>query len=157
LAKRRLEFLVEGTTDVVLKMVQGFLENEEWAPYPVQRDRNVLHGERRPRSIVTRLDDPIKGRNKVVASISAFPMDGTPLGFVELVALSVLTAGMFLVAYMVWTFLFSKQVSVTAVRDEPGWTKLMAEATKPEHAEVLVAWIQRELIENRTAARVETF
>ncbi|MBV9453452.1 MAG: hypothetical protein JOZ19_04950 [Rubrobacter sp.] len=156
MAKRRLEFLVEGTPDVVLNMVQGFFEKEEWSPYPVQWDRNVLGGGRSRRAVVTRLDDPIKGHNKVVASISAFPILEAPLGFLELVALSLLTAGLFLVAYTVWTFLFRKQVTVTTVPDEPGWTKLTTEATKPEHTEDLVAWIQRELIENRAAARVET-
>jgi hypothetical protein len=78
-----------------------------------------------PRSVVTRPDDPIKGRNKVVA----------------------------------WIFLirpkFVEQTSVTAVRDEPGRTKLTVEATKPEHAETLAAWIQKELIENKAAARAE--
>jgi hypothetical protein len=156
LAKRRREFLVEGAPDVVLEMVQDFFESDEWPPCPVAERRwNFLHRARRPRSVVSRPDDPIKGRNKVIASISKFPMLETPLRFLELVALSVLTAGVFLVIYAVWIFLFSKQVSVTAVRDEPGWTKLTVEATKPEHAEVLVAWIQRELIENRAAARVE--
>jgi len=94
LAKRRLEFLVEGTPDVVLNMVQGFFEKEEWSPYPVQWDRNVLGGGRSRRAVVTRLDDPIKGHNKVVASISAFPILEAPLGFLELVALSLLTAGL---------------------------------------------------------------
>ena len=157
MAKRRLEFLVEGTPDVVLEMVRGFFESDEWPPYPAAKRRwNFLHRDHRPSSVVSRPDDPVKGPNKVVASISRFPMLETPLGFLELVALSVLTAGTFLVIYAVWTFLFSRQVSVTAVRDEPGWTKLTVEATRPEHAEVLVAWIQRELIDNRAAARVET-
>ena len=120
LAKSKVEFIVEGTPDVVLEMIRGFLESDEWLPYPAERGRNFLHKYRRPRPVVTRLDDPIKGRNKVVASI---------------------------------LFGFIKQVSVTAIGDEPGWTKLTVEATKPEHAETLAAWIQRELIENRAAAR----
>lgn len=157
MARRRLEFLVEGTPDAVLNMVQVFFENGEWPFHPIQEDRNVSHEGRKRKAVVTRLDEPIKGRNKVVASISAFPMLEMPLGVLELVALSLLTAGVFLVAYALWTLLFRKQVSVTAIVDEPGWTKLTVEATTPEYAEKLVAWIQGELIGNKAAARVETF
>ncbi len=121
MTKSKLEFVIEGTLDVVLEMVRGFFESDEW-PYPVKRGRGFLHGDRRPRCTVSRPDHPIKGRNKVVASI---------------------------------LFGFIKQVSVTAIHDEPGCTKLMVEATKPEHAQPLAAWIQRELIENKAAARVE--
>jgi preprotein translocase subunit SecY len=104
-----------------------------------------------------------------VASISSFPILEPPLGFRERVPLSILTAGVFPIIYAVWAFLVAKQVSVTAIRDEPSWTKLTVEASEPfwttmttetselEHAEPLVAWVQRELIENRVAARVETF
>ena len=81
------------------------------------------------------------------------------LGFAWLMALSLLTSGLFLMVYGMWALLvcpvLAKRVSVAAARDEPGWTKLTVEATEPEHAESLVAWIQRELIENKAATRAE--
>ena len=52
-------------------------------------------------------------------------------------------------------FWFVKQARVTVVRDERGWTKLVVSATKPEYAQTLAAWIQKELIENKAATRAE--
>jgi hypothetical protein len=127
LAKSKLEFIVEGSPGAVLEMVRGFFESDEW-PYTVKRSRRCLHeAGRSPRAAV------VAGHNKVVASISKPRMLESLLGF----------------------FWFVKQARVTVVRDERGWTKLVVSATKPEYAQTLAAWIQRELIENKAATRAE--
>ena len=56
MAKRRSEFIVEGAPDVVLELVQGFFESDEW-PYPVEQGWSFLYRDRRSRSVVTRPDD----------------------------------------------------------------------------------------------------
>ena len=158
MAKRRSEFIVESAPDVVLELVQAFFESDEW-PYPVEQGWSFLYRDRRPRSVVTRPDDTVRGCNRVVILISKPGVLETALGFAWLVALSLLTFGLFLVVYVMWALLirpvFAKRLSVAAISDEPGWTKLTVEATEPEHAESLVVWIQRELIENKAAARAQ--
>ena len=76
--------------------------------------------------------DPVKKRNKVTALVEKPSMPKT----------------------LLWLVGYGKRVKVSAVRDEPGWTKLRVKARNPIHTQTLAAWIQKELIRNEAAACV---
>ena len=160
-----LEFEVNGKPDVVLKMLRAFFESDEW-PYRTWR---VFSFSRTRGEVWSRNSGPENiffGRgDKVSALLSKPTLLDTPGGIVVSLILYVITFGAFMVAHLIWFLLFGPrvvaQVMVAADPIGEGATRLKVTArgkwgtSKLEYAEPVVAWIQRELVENNAAAAVE--
>lgn len=156
------QFVVDGKPDVVLWMVRGFLDSDEW-PYPVgarsflgnivnlfpRRGAFDLYG---PGNVLT-------GGNKVSDVRAPQRLWDSPSGLLVLLVLSLITASLFLWVYGLWTLLFrpavEARVDVTATPIGMDKTKVTVEGITPEHTEPVETWIRRELVENRAGAGIE--
>ena len=159
------ELEVEGKPDVVLKMVRAFFESDEW-PYRTWR---IFSFSRTRGEVWSRNSGPdsifFGHGDKVSALLSKPGLLDTPGGIVVSLILYVVTFGAFMVAHLIWLLLFGPrvvaQVVVAADPIGEGATRLKVTAqgkwgtSKLEYADPVVAWIQRELVENRAATAVE--
>ncbi len=156
---RKLEFEVKGKPDVILTMVRGFFESDEW-PYPVTQ--NLLESITFPKRGTFNIYGPgglLMGGKKVSAVLPRHKMMDNPLGCLGIMALSLLTASLFFWVYAVWVFLFrplvEARVDVTAVPIGLDRTKVTVEGGNPAYTEPVEAWVRRELLEKEAAGGLE--
>lgn len=138
---KAVEFLVEGRPEIVLGLVRGYFESDEWPHRGDVRGPGGIIGPK------VAADVPLP-RSPLIPN--------NPLGCLVLLVLSVATLGVFAVGWLLWTMVAgAPAVVVTGVAAGPGSTRLVIEAPRPEHAEPLEAWIRRELVEGRAAAATQ--
>lgn len=168
-------FEVEGLPGAVLAMVREFFESDEW-PYPVARTHQKVFWRSKG---VYDLSGP--GGLSGAIAVKAGGMFGVPAtadkvsailprrnmlhsfsGTLMWCLLTLLTFGIFPWVYLAWVLLFRPpvigRVDVTAAATPatPHRTVVEVRAGPPEPGQPVEEWIQRELIENRAAAGMET-
>jgi hypothetical protein len=135
-----LKFEVEGEPGRILTMIRGYFESDEW-PY---REKSTVLG------------PDLVSRTKLTCIVD---QPYNTLGCFVWLALFVITLGAAIIAWLFW-ILFERQgvlpqVVGTAYPESPGVCRVtIVSEKKPEYAEPLAAWIQRELVEKKRA--VET-
>lgn len=170
--ERDREFEVEGQPEVCIGLARDFFDSEEW-PYPITRGLIQLI----PR-LSTRLSGPVKpiaGSNKgkmVVTALVHRPalIESLP-GILFMVLVTLITAGVFTGAYFFY-YWFLRAGSgiwagsgrrVTIVAEPAGHDKTRVQvkgaalwpSQKRHMLEPVLAWIERELVDNRAAAGAE--
>lgn len=129
------DYVVEGTPEACLAKVEGYLRSE-W-PYPGSFSRPLTGS----------MIQFFKPRRTLIDS---------PLGWLVLIGLSVVTAGGFAVAYAFYWLVFRSghgaDMQIIAALEGVGKTLLTVKTDDARYANEVGAWIQSELIENRAAA-----
>lgn len=133
------EFKVEGTPDHIVSMIHGYFESEEWP----HRDRSQVY------------KGVMSGSNKVICRVN----DGYILRAVLVwLSLFVITLSLAFFLWLVWMLLTAggdrrPAVSVAVYPESALLSRLtVSSKKKPEYAEPIIEWIQRELVEKRRAA-----
>jgi len=136
-----MEFVVEGTPEVCLGLARSYFESEEW-PYSAE---SSVYG-------------PGITRREVGAIIlnRSIWFSGC-LGVGAFLLLTIVTGGTFFLLWVIWVIFlkedFDPQVAVTADAVGPSQTRIVVKwQRRPELAPPVEEWVQRELVENRTAA-----
>ena len=132
-----LEFQVEGEPGRILTMIRGYFDSDEW-PY---REKSTIIG------------PDLVSQTKLSCVVDEGP---SPIGCIVWLALFVVTLGAAFLAWLFWVLMereaFLPRVVVTAYPESPGVCKVtLASEKKPEYAEPVAAWIQRELVEKTSA------
>lgn len=135
-----MEFVIAGDSETILRMVRGYFKSEQW-PY--------------------REKSKVQGPGLLTGTAVRCIVDQPPntLGCLIWLVLFVVTAGTALVVWIYW-WLFEREsilptVIVTAHLEEASRSRVTVVSKKrPEYAEPVVEWIQRELVEGKKAARV---
>src|SRR5215210_628418 len=132
-----LDFEVEGEPRRILTMIRGYFESDEW-PY---REKSTVYGP----DLVT--------HTKLTCVVD---QPYSPIGCIVWLALFVVTLGSAIIAWLIWILLgredFLPRVVVTAYPESPGVCNVtLASEKKPEYADPVAAWIQRELVEKKSA------
>jgi hypothetical protein len=132
-----LEFEVEGEPRRILTMIRGYFESDEW-PY---REKSKVIG-------------PDVFTHTRLSCVVDQPYN--PLGCIVWLALFVVTLGVAIIVWLFWIISeredFLPKVVVTAYPESPGVSKVtLTSEKKPEYAEPVAAWIQRELVEKTRA------
>lgn len=131
------EFLVEGEPARILTMLRGYFDSDEW---PYREKSKVIGPDLLTRTRLTCVvDQPYN-----------------PIGCFVWLALFVVTLGAAIIVWLIWV-LFERQgilpqVVVTAYTERPGVSRVtVTSEKKPEYAEPVVDWIQRELVQKTRA------
>ena len=135
--ENRTEFIVQGTPEVCLGLVRQYFESEEW-PYSNMGDRSFVNKSNFDDHILT------AGVSKDVSFLNCFMV----------LVLSIVTFGLFFIAWMIWTeltFYPEVEVKVTADPIGPDTTRLTVISANPDHAEPVKEWIERELVKRKVA------
>lgn len=132
-----MEYVVEGNPETILKMVRGYFESEEW-PY---RKKSKILGS-------------VLSNDRVTCVVDQPP---NPWGCVVWLMLAVVTLGTAILLWLYWWMLerdsILPQVVVTAYPETPGVSRVSVVSEKrPEYAEPVMEWMQRELVEGKRAA-----
>jgi hypothetical protein len=141
-----LEFEVRGEPTRILSMIRGYFESDEW---PYREKSKVITGRG---GLLARQDPSTKNR---LACVVDQPFNR--IGCLVWLTLFVVTLGSAIIVWLIWVIFermyFLPQVVVTAYPESPGVSRVtLAAEKKPEYAEPIAAWIQRELVEKTRAA-----
>ena len=132
-----LVFEVEGEPSRILTMIRAYFDSDEW-PY---REKSTVYG------------PDLATRTKLTCAVD----EGySQIGCIVWLALFVVTLGAAILAWLFWVLMerehFLPRVVVTAYPESPGICKVtLTSEKKPEYAEPVAAWIQRELVEKTRA------
>lgn len=131
--------MVEGTPETILQMVRGYFDSDEW---PYRKQSKVIGPD-------------LISRTRLTCVVDQPP---NPWGCMIWVALAVVTLGAAILLWLLW-WMFERdgilpQVVVTAYPEGTGMSRVtIVSDKKPEYAEPVIEWIQRELVVNKKATK----
>lgn len=132
------EFRVEGTPERIVSMMHGYFESEEW---PHREQSQVFKA-------------LISGSNRLTCKVD---YGFNPWGCLVWLLLFVVTLGSAILVWLAWLAWFRDDsipaVYVGAYPESSSVSRVtVSSKQKPEYAEPIAEWIQRELVEKRRAA-----
>lgn len=132
---KHTDYTVPGTPEACLARVEGFLRND-WT-----------HAGSFSRPLTGHMVQFFRPRRSLIDS---------PLGWLILIVLTLVTAGVFMFVYVFYWLIFrqdySASMQVIAAADSHTETRLTVKTDRDAYAKDMEGWIQEELIERRAAA-----